>query len=142
MVVAPAFVRLNDGWNAEPNAPCPEVTVEGSTLHLRFIVEFGKPPARLRFDNCRHWRLGPTNDEGWYLGQCRYSRIAPAWGQFYELVGEDGLLRKPTDWQTMPQPGPGDRHFLFYLRDDTFECYASKWSLADQYLAAKADTAS
>jgi hypothetical protein len=33
----------------------------------------------LTFTGARQWRLGPTNDEGWYRGQCRYVGIAPKW---------------------------------------------------------------
>lgn len=133
MVAAPAFVRLNIGWNAEPNVPEPKVLVESTALRLQFSLAAADtamigPLAELRFDNCQRWRLGPTNDEGWYMGQCRYSGFAPRWGEFYELVGEDGLRRVPTDWQPMPQAGSGVRHFLFYFRDETFECYASEWS--------------
>lgn len=82
----------------------------------------------LTFENCSTWRLGPTNDEGWYLGQCRYSQAAPVWGEFYELVGEDDAPRQPSDWQTPPSPGSGSRHFLFCLRDDTFECFVANWT--------------
>lgn len=71
------------------------------------------------------WRLGPANDEGWDMGQCRYSKIAPRWGEFYELLGDDDLQPQPSDWIMLP--GVGNRHFLFYLRDHTFECMAGEW---------------
>ncbi len=36
---APAtFRKLNEGWSAEPNAPLPEVVVEGSDLVLSFCL--------------------------------------------------------------------------------------------------------
>lgn len=135
MVAIPNFIQLNDGWHADPNVPEPHVVTENSTLRLQFFAVGDDPMAdgprfELRFDNCQRWRLGMTNDEGWYLGQCRYSGVAPEWGQFYELTGKDGLLMVPTDWQSMPEPGSGSRHFLFYFRDETFECYASDWSIS------------
>jgi hypothetical protein len=126
------FKRLNDGWNAEPNAPAPSVTVWGSDVPLTFFVNpFAYVASEeergcLLFKRCSMWRLGPTNDEGWCTGQCRYSKAAPMWGQFYELLGEDGLEPIPTDWHELRQPLLG-RHFLFYLRDQTFECLAADW---------------
>jgi len=131
------FKRLNDGWNAEPNSPAPAVEEVGSQVQLTFFL---KPSerwgydaeegelARLTFDECARWRLGETNDEGWYLGQCRYSKIAPAWGEFYELSGLDSRRDDPTDWRFPTPSGSGERHFLFYLRDEMFECLAAEWT--------------
>jgi hypothetical protein len=151
----PAFKQLNHGWNAEPNAPAPIIRVDGSDLVLQFYLNpFGfkqfeeEDVGFLRFHDCLRYRLGPTNDEGWYRGQCRYGRSAPKWGEFYELTGYDPQLDQPTDWVTINgcreplvsrllrrlasvfgvPPADSARHFLFYLRDDTFECIASGWS--------------
>jgi hypothetical protein len=82
----------------------------------------------LTFIECSEWGLGSTNDEGWHLGQCRYSRIAPEWGEFYEIVGTDPLAHEPNDWKSTGQADVGKRHFLFYLRDETFECFANEWT--------------
>lgn len=130
---SPTFKRLNDGWNAEPNAPREEVTVRGSTVRLTFFLN---PQAKeagedeegcLTFERCSMWRLGWTNDEGWYAGHCRYSEAAPAWGEFYELIGGDDLRPKPADWCLLTPFTPDQRHFLFYLRDSTFERFAAEW---------------
>jgi hypothetical protein len=129
-----SFQQLNEGWNAEPNAPDPKVCVNGSRVQLRFFLNpFAYEAADeevgcLTFEDCSNWRFGPTNDEGWYLGQCRYSKLAPAWGEFYELIGDDNLRIKPLDWQPVEKAGVGSRHFLFYLRDETFECLAANWT--------------
>ena len=135
----PSFEQLNHGWNAEPNAPAPAIMLAGSDLLLRFFLnpfqfkQFEEEDVGvLRFNDCRRYRLGPTNDEGWYRGQCRYGRSAPAWGEFYELTGEDPYLNQPTDWVTIRQSQDTPRHFLFYLRDWTFECIASDWSFDPQ----------
>ncbi len=132
---SPEFKQLNEGWNAEPNAPEPMINVAGSAVSLAFYLNHQAYPAeveevgRIIFSQCAAWRLGPTNDEGWYLGQCRYSGLAPAWGEFYELIGPDESKRDPADWRLPTKPGSGDRHFLFYFRDETFECFAADWSL-------------
>jgi hypothetical protein len=130
----PQFTRLNQGWNAEPNAPEPTAHADGTDVVLRFYVNhFIYPGFReddlgiLRFIDCERYRLGDTNDEGWYKGRCRYSGVAPEWGEFYELSGDDPACLAPTDWILIPGNRANKRHFLFYFRDETFECLASAW---------------
>jgi hypothetical protein len=103
--VATTFTKLNDGWNAEPNAPDAAVVVEGADVLLYFDLNPFQFPqfeegqrAHLRFVDSWRYRLGSTNDEGWFRGQCRFSGLAPAWAEFY-------------------------------LRDDTFECDARAFRL-------------
>ena len=129
-----SFNRLNDGWNAEPNAPYPRVIASGTDILVEFFLnpfqfrQFGPDDQGIiRFLDCSRFRLGATNDQGWYLGQCRYSKIAPAWGEFYEISGTDSRLDEPDDWKTVNEASSASRHFLFYFRDDTFECIASDW---------------
>ena len=130
-----AFVKLNDSWNAEPNAPMPEVRVDGSDVVLvvfanpwRFADFEEEERIELRFMNASRFRLGATNDEGWYLGQCRFSGVAPTWGEFYEVSG-DLRAELLSDWRCLRPAETEDRHFLFYLRDETFECSARDWSM-------------
>jgi len=125
------FVKLNE-WNAEPNAPSPVVARSGNNIVLEFRLnpfqykQFSEGDrGRLVFRNCWRYRLGGTNDEGWYLGQCRFSSVAPAWGEFYQLQGDLKLESSPDDWLVLgPEPQAPAKHFLFYLRDQTFECDA------------------
>ena len=128
------FHQLNQGWNAYPNGDNPRVDVVGLTVRFTFLLNLYAYDARegdkgrLTFNTCSRWRLGATNDEGWYRGRCRYSKTAPAWGEFYEITGVDDLRDLPSDWNTLAPPTGCDRHFLFYLRDQTFECIAQGWS--------------
>jgi hypothetical protein len=75
---------INDGWNAEPNAPAPVITRSGDDVVLEFDLnpfrfkQFSEGErGRLIFRRCWRYRLGGTNDEGRYLGQCRFSKILP-----------------------------------------------------------------
>jgi len=71
--------------------------------------------------------MGPTNDEGWYLGQCRFSGKAPEWGEFYAVLGEPHSADGPNDWVLIEGYSDTKRtHFLFYFRDETFECLAER----------------
>jgi hypothetical protein len=134
---ATLFTKLNERWNAEPNAPDPHVLVEGCDVILDFYLNPFQFPAfaegqrgQLRFTGVWRWRLGATNDEGWYRGQCRFSGVAPAWGEFYEVTGDLLLNKCPDDWTYLKdRPESALRHFLFYLRDETFECDARGYSL-------------
>lgn len=129
--MAITFHQLNDGWNAEPNAPAERVDVDDGRVVLEFTLNAFAYPSfaeeqrgELIFDGCSQFRLGPTNDEGWYRGQCRFSKVAPAWGEFFEITGNT-RDEEVGGWQ--PASGEGSRHFLFYLRDRTFECKAANW---------------
>jgi hypothetical protein len=130
-----SFRRLNEGWNAEPNAPHPRVAVSGRDVLLHFLLNpfrfksfAEEDEGALRFVDCSRFRLGATNDEGWYRGQCRYSELAPQWGEFYEIVGPDQHLMDPEDWRTVSVASTSSRHFLFYFRDSTFECISADWT--------------
>ena len=132
------FQRLSTNWNAEPNAPDPEIQVSGKDLVLSFEPNPYMYPAYesvskivLTFKNCKRYRLGPTNDEGWLRGQCRFSAIAPAWGEFYKVTGDLELDMQSIHWIELGPITDQDSHFLFYFRDDTFECDAESWSKSE-----------
>lgn len=140
------FIQLSKHWNAEPNVPEPSVSFDERDLVLSFRLNHWLYPifidgefGFIRFTDCAMWRMGPENDEGWYLGQCRYSKIAPAWGEFYEVSGDDPLRHARDDWQDRLQSNRG-RHFIFYFRDDMFECLAGDWhfeAVPENALASK-----
>jgi hypothetical protein len=132
--VSTHFRKLNEGWNAEPNAPAPQVAHQDQTVTLSFVLnsfqfpQFGEEDkGRVLFANCWRYRLGATNDEGWYRGQCRFSKTAPAWGEFYEISGDLRLSECPNDWVEVGVSAEQLKHFLFYFRDQTFECDARDW---------------
>ncbi len=131
------FIKLNKEWNAEPNAPSPTVKIIGSDIEVAFGMNYilykqynEESVGHLLFKNCWRYRLGSTNDEGWYRGQCRFSKAAPAWGEFYEVRGDLKLNECPNDWVMLGASRPTSKHFLFYFRDGTFECDADEWTFA------------
>lgn len=129
------FSKLNTDWNAEPNAPNPQVQVWEHDVVLSFLMnpfrykQFKKGDVgQLRFRNCWRYRLGSVNDEGWYHGQCRFSKLAPAWGEFYEVRGDLLLEKCADDWIEVGFNSDAQKHFLFYFRDEEFECDAESWN--------------
>ncbi|WP_239616867.1 hypothetical protein [Cohnella mopanensis] len=133
------YQQLNNGWGAEPNAPDPQIEIDFAQgkLKLKFYLNpfiykdvEEEIRAELEFSNCFMFRLGPTNDEGFYRGQCRFSKTGINWGEFYQL--------EETEWkETFPKDKvivlnhlineEGLRHYLFYFRDVTFECIAKDY---------------
>lgn len=134
--MATHFLKMNEGWNAEPNSPNPQIECSGATVLLSFSMNAFEYPefneediGQLTFTNCWRYRLGSTNDEGWWKGQCRFSKLAPKWGQFYEITGDVLLSKGPRDWKAIGRARDDARHFLFYFRDSTFECSADGWEM-------------
>ena len=132
----PTFTQLNQGWNAEPNAPNPQATWQGDTLILRFRTNSFQFPeydeddiGELNFEDYTRYRSGTVNDEGWYRDQGRFGRNGHRWGQFYEVARGLSPEITPDDWDVRCQDDGACRHYLFYFRDEDFECVARCWSL-------------
>ena len=134
MMTELTFLRQNQGWNAEPNAPALKIDVAGETLTLSFYLNplaydaDENKIAHLDFNQCSRWRWDITNDHAWFAGTGRFSGQAPDWGEFYEVVGDDPSMSE-LDWEIISQDRPGARHFLFYFRDEAIEVIASDWHL-------------
>lgn len=131
-----SFEQLNIGWNAEPNAPELNITVNETDVIIEFylntfayegFLEGNK--AKIIFHNCYLYRVGAPNNEGFYNhNQSRYKKYGIEWGEFY--------LVHNSDWrENFPDPiyvgtfSDNLQHYLFYFRDETFECVASSYSI-------------
>ena len=132
------FIKLNDDWNADPNDPRSAVADGEEAVLLRFrpnvfVFPKFKETAHLyiEFRGCSRYRFTSVNDHAWYLGQCRFSALAPDWGEFYEVTGDFRAAQNSTPWTERRGPS-ARRNFLFYLRDETFECTATDWSLRQE----------
>ena len=130
------FIHLNKDWNAEPNAPEESIEVSKSKLVLEFYVNpwahegfEEEQKIKLIFKSPSKYRHGETNDEGWYRGQCRFKKLAPKWGEFYQIKGTDDQIQEVNDWITLSNEKELN-HYLFYFRDRTFECYAKSYERA------------
>ena len=127
------FIQLNHVWNAEPNSPDMKLQVAGLEIILSFYMNafqyenFDEDDiGTIVFHDCLLYRLGSPSDEGFFIyGQDRYKQHGIKWGEFY--------LIKDSDWQiNFPEPKMlrkggnlgNANHYLFYFRDETFECIA------------------
>lgn len=129
------FVQQNHDWNADPNAPEPSVIEDGSDILLKFELNSYIFPqfqmfdlGILRFINCTRFRIGAVNGDGWYMGQCRFSDLAPSWGEFFMVRANKNLLDEPNDWILRGAEKQDLNHYLFYFRDETFECSSENWA--------------
>lgn len=128
---------LTTEWNADPNSPGVELTVEGTSATLDFFVncfiyeKFKEgDKARLTFLNCFKYSFNSMNDEGHYRGQYRYKYTDLPWGEFYKL---------DTNWETdfpirhttLTEMADKSKlnHYVFFFKDNTFECIAESYRL-------------
>jgi hypothetical protein len=136
------FVKHNNGWDAEPNAPMPSVELlEGvPAIKLSFYLNSfiyddvdEEDKGILEFYNCYQYRIGATNDEGFYRGQCRFYKSGIEWGHFYNIIESTWRKDFPSDKIIVENTlvdSPNLNHYLFYFRDETFECIAESYNFA------------
>ncbi|MBO5094080.1 MAG: hypothetical protein J6C33_06960 [Lachnospiraceae bacterium] len=130
------FEQLNIGWNAEPNAPELHISVNESNVVIAFFLNYfsyagftEKSKAKIIFHNCYQYRIGAPNDEGFYIyNQSRYKKYGVKWGEFYLIHNSDWQQNFPNPIQICT-PHDNLQHYLFYFRDETFECIASSYSI-------------
>lgn len=130
------FEQLNVGWNAEPNSPELKIEVVNNDVVIEFylntfmfesFLEGNK--GRLVFHNCLQYRIGLPNDEGFFCyGQSRFKKYGVQWGEFYLVHNSNWEIEFPNPIKV----GNTDtkmNHYLFYFKDETFECIASDYSV-------------
>ena len=91
------FIKLNYGWNADPNSPAQLIKIKGTDLLLSFYMNHYIYEAYseddlgvLTFHNCIQFRQGSLNDEGFFVyGGDKYKPHGIIWGEFYRIVGVD-----------------------------------------------------
>ena len=90
------FIKQNIGWDAAPDAPMPKIEIDrnSSKLTLSFYLNAfvhddvnEEDIGIIKFNNCFKYRLGATNDEGFYRGQCKFSKSGIKWDDFYKMIG-------------------------------------------------------
>lgn len=130
------FEQLNIGWNAEPNAPELNISVNDTDVIIEFYLNtftnngFSKEDkARITFHNCYQYRDGAPNDEGFYCyNQSRYKKYGVKWGEFYLVHHSDWIENFPSSIK-IGTVHDNLQHYLFYFRDETFECIASSYDI-------------
>lgn len=129
------YIQITKDWNADPVSPEIELKVDGIDLIMEIYLnhfQFDKfqkgDKVKIRFKNCTEYSLNTCNDEGFYYGQYRIKPTEFEWGEFYEI--KSGLDRNlPNPIEIIQNDNSDRKHFIFFFKDETFECIASDYYL-------------
>jgi hypothetical protein len=129
------YIQITNDWNADPVSPEIELKVDGIDLimdiylnHFQFDKYQEGDKVKIRFKNCAEYSLNTCNDEGFYYGQYRIKPTELEWGEFYEI--KSGLDRRlPNPIKKIQNDNSDKKHFIFFFKDETFECLASDYYL-------------
>jgi hypothetical protein len=133
------YIKLNKNWNAQPNVPQPYVTNTDEGIDLSFFLNpllfqhiDEDDKGTLKFLDVYAYRLGATGEEGYNRGEFRYKNAQLPWGEFYELLGSNWKNDFPDDKQIINEKANKSklRHFIFFLKEETFECLAIDYQYA------------
>jgi hypothetical protein len=129
------FIQITTNWNADPVSPEIDLKVDGIDLIMDIYLNYYQfdqykegDKVKIRFKNCAEYSLNTCNDEGFYYGQYRIKPTELKWGEFYEII--KGLDRNiPNPIVKITNDCLGKKHFIFFFKDETFECIASDYNL-------------
>ena len=134
------LIQLSNNWNAHPVSPEVNLQIVGKNLimeiylnHYMFDSFVEGDKARITFENSSKYSLNSCDDEGYYYGQYRINWKQLEWGEFYEIIS--GLERKlPKPIAQLSDDSDNKRHFLFFFKDETFECLADNYKVEFIYV--------
>ena len=129
------YIQITKDWNADPVSPEIELKLDGIDLimdiylnHLQFNKYQEGDKVKIRFKNCAEYSLNTCNDEGYFYGQYRTNHNELPWGEFYEI--KSGLDKElPNPIEKIQTSNSDRKHFIFFFKDETFECLASDYYL-------------
>lgn len=129
------YFKITSDWNADPVSPGMDLEIIGNDLVMEIFVNYlvydnykEGDKAKITFENCSEYSLNTCNDEGYYYGQYRTNPNELPWGEFYEI--SNGLNRDFPEPVVRLQGGnENKKHFMFFFKDETFECLASDFSI-------------
>ncbi|PWD99698.1 hypothetical protein [Marinilabilia rubra] len=138
------YKKLNTNWKAEPNSPRPEIMEEEDGIRLTFDlnsldfehIDEGEK-GTLEFKDVCKYRLGTTEEE-FHKGQFKNSNDQLPLGEFYELKNSKWEKNFPDD-EVLINPSvktKGLRHFILFLKDETFECIAKDFEFSFDHSVA------
>lgn len=129
------YIKLNTDWNADPVSPEIKLSMDGENLTLDIYLNHYSfenfklgDKVKILFKNCAVYSLNTCNDEGYYYGQYRVNPNELPWGEFYEI--KSGLNKNmPNPIVKIHNNNDSKKHYIFFFKDETFECLASDYEL-------------
>lgn len=129
------FVKISDDWNADPVLPEIDLKIKEKDLVLEILLNYYAfdhfsegDKIQITFSSCSKYSLNTCNDEGYYAGQYRINPSELPWGEFYEIKnGIDRNLPEPV--VEITNNITDKRHFIFFFKDETFECLSNDYKI-------------
>ena len=131
----PIFKKLNNDFDADPNAPDPKIGLLGNHVVLSFFlnsflwdnVSEGER-GTLTFLNCLQYRLGKPDSDSY--PKYRYYQPDIAYYDFYMVENSKWIEDFPFDKKihnssVLDEFERSLHHYIFFFRDNTFECVAT-----------------
>ncbi|WP_421813555.1 hypothetical protein [Flagellimonas sp.] len=130
----PTYIKLNLDFDAEPNAPGPEILINDSTLILKFLLNpflwenvKDDEQAELHFIDTLKYRLGGPGSDN-FKDFRYYDKDIDNYG-FYQINDSNWMRDFPSDEKVVSKVGYSSfksnyKHYVFFFRDNTFECVA------------------
>ena len=127
-------IKLNKNWNADPNAPAPEISSIEHGIELSFLlnaavyehIDEGEMGS-LTFQDVYAYRLVSVTKEAYLQKQFRFTNDLLPWGAFYELPNSKWGSDFPADKIVLDESidKKDIRHYIFFLTGHIFECLAT-----------------
>lgn len=127
------YTKLNGNWNADGNAPNPIISLFEGGMALSFrlnsndseYIDEGEMGI-LEFYNVHAHKLETIDHEGYLKGQTRFKNDQLPWGDFHEIKNGQWPKDFPNDSIVLDKSIDKKdlRHFIFFLKDQMFECLA------------------
>lgn len=123
------FIQISTNWDADSVNPQVNLQIDRADLIMDIYTKFTEGnKVKIKFNNCAEYSLNTCNDEGYYYGQYRTNPTNLPWGEFYEIIS--GLDRNyPEPIIKIQADKTNKRHFIFFFKDETFECLADDYDL-------------
>lgn len=141
-----SFTKLNHGYESDPNSGRPIIEIYNTQVILKFELNhfiYGKFEAgqfgEIMFDDCSMFRVGDPNLDGLYRDpkNPKELRNDTIWNRsdFPDLEAHTFFQVEGSDWQhnfgpaayvnkELSEDDQEFKHFLFIMKDGTFECVA------------------
>ncbi|MBL7869463.1 MAG: hypothetical protein JNM71_15715 [Flavobacterium lindanitolerans] len=142
----PIFKKLNNDFDADPNAPDPKISLLGNHVVLSFSlnsflwdnVSEGET-GTLTFLNCLQYRLGKPDSDSYH--RYRYYQSDVEYFDFYLVENSTWIKDFPIDKKIHNSSILNEfrsklKHFVFFFRDNTFECVATGYSFGRVFIDA------
>lgn len=129
--------KLNKNWSSEPSIPLESIERTDDGIEVNFVlnslpyeyIEEGEK-GKLEFYNVYAYRKAASNSEEISKRKIPLKVDQIPLGDFYELLDSKWKTDFPTDKIIVDETKKTSklRHFIFFLKDATFECLASDYN--------------